>query len=130
MWLKGDKTWPILSYAPTEKPQVLLDVVEYMQGARVKQIKGIDYSPKGNLEFVWRGNGVLRLLKSHWRIEHICESAQWMILSFEKTLFTPAGHDIIVKEGVDWRGQSKLMLAKFKGLFPSTAIYPLYGEVI
>ena len=61
MWLKGDKLNPRLNYAPTDKPNIILDVVKYKQSGNIKQIKGTDYS-KGNSEFIWRGQGLLRLL--------------------------------------------------------------------
>lgn len=129
MWLKGDRTSPTLNYSPGQKPQVVSDVVEYMQHGQIRRIKGIDYSPQGNLELIWRGRGLLRILKSRWRIEYLSDSKEWMILSFERTLFTPAGHDVVAKEEFDYKNQSKFMLAKFNELFPNTSIYPLPSKL-
>lgn len=101
MWLKGDKISPTFNYTLVKKKKglYLLDRVSYQKNGKTKNIKGID-KPKDstNREFIWRGNGILSLLKSKWKILYIDTKPQWAIIFFEPTLFTPKGYDVISRE--------------------------------
>lgn len=98
MWLKGDKTSPTFNYTLTKVGDnyILLDKVTYVKKGKEKSILGFDMPVNEALtEFVWRGKGILRILKSKWQIIHIDSNNQWAIIYFEKTLFTPKGYDVI-----------------------------------
>lgn len=122
MWLKDDKTAPSLNYQPTAKPNVLLDVVQYTENGRLKTIEGYDYADGASLSFVWHGKGWLRFLHSRWKIEHVSAAQDWLILSFEKTLFTPAGHDIVCRHPGPSRAQLDEMERGFGELFEEKVI--------
>lgn len=98
MWLKGDKTNPTFNYTITTRKgeKVLLDEVKYLKKGKEKTITGYDYQDeKDSTAFVWRGKGILGLLKSEWRVALIDPKGQWAVIAFSKTLFTPEGVDII-----------------------------------
>ena len=98
MWLKGDKTNPTFNYTATTRKgeKVLLDEVKYLKKGKEKTITGYDYqNDKDSTAFVWRGKGILSLLKSKWRVALIDPEGQWAVIAFSKTLFTPEGVDII-----------------------------------
>lgn len=99
MWLKGDKINPTFTYSLTTKngnPNVLLDEVTYQKKGKTKTLTGFDYpDPKNASAFVWRGKGVLSLLRSRWSVVLQDPNGQWTVIQFSKTLFTPEGIDII-----------------------------------
>jgi hypothetical protein len=97
MWLKGDKTHPTFNY--TVAKNGLLDSVVYQKGTKMKSIVGFD-TPKTDSSFVWRGRGMLKSLKSNWKIIHMDWDRNWAIVQFDKTLFTPAGYDVIARDKV------------------------------
>jgi len=97
MWLSGKRTGPTFNYKllDTEEPR-LSDKVQFLKNGKEKSIKGVDYPVNTtNTEFVWRGKGLLHILKSKWGILCIDEKQNWAIIYFEKTLFTPKGYDVI-----------------------------------
>ena len=99
MWLKGDKLNPTFTYSTTEKKgdtKVLLDEVKYVKKGESKTITGFDYQDqKDSSAFVWRGKGVLGLVRSNWKIVLQDPDDQWAVIWFSGTLFTPEGVDII-----------------------------------
>ena len=97
MWLKGDKVNPTFNYSLViKKEHVLLDEVKYLKNGKEKSIVGFDtQDPKDTTAFVWRGKGLLHLLKSKWKVALLDDSGQWAVIWFSKTLFTPEGVDII-----------------------------------
>ena len=99
MWLKGDKTNPTFTYSITgEKADttVLLDEVNYLKRGKSKTLTGFDYQDKtDSATFVWRGKGLLSLVRSTWHVALIDPAGQWAVIWFSKTLFTPEGVDII-----------------------------------
>lgn len=119
MWLKGDKTSPTFNYAVIQKPggAVLSDSVEYFQHGKTKSINGIDFpQDKNNTVFVWRGKGLLKLLKSKWQILYFDAENQWAIIYFEKTLFTPKGYDVISRNAKLTDEHANAVLEKLKEL--------------
>ncbi len=103
MWLKGDKTSPAFNYTIIKKKKglYLADKVTYRKNGKTKSINGIDKPlDTANREFMWRGNGLLRLLKSKWEILHLDANEQWAIIFFRQTLFTPQGYDVISRNPV------------------------------
>jgi hypothetical protein len=53
-----------------------------------------------------------------------------MILSFEKTLLTPAGHDMASRHALISPEQQAEMEARFKGLFPHKEIFRLTASPV
>lgn len=103
MWLKGEKTSPAFNYTIIKKKKglYLADKVTYQKNGKTKSINGIDKPlDNENREFVWRGNGLLGLLKSKWEILHLDANEQWAIIFFRQTLFTPQGYDVISRQPV------------------------------
>lgn len=99
MWLKGDKTNPTFTYSITDKKgetTVLLDTVRYQQKGVSKTLTGFDYqNPTDSSAFIWRGKGLLSLVRSKWKVVLQDPDGQWAVIWFSKTLFTPEGVDII-----------------------------------
>lgn len=104
MWLKGDKTNPTFNYTVTtdkDGAEILLDEVKYQKDGKTKTITGYDYPDEADaMAFVWRGKGVLGLVKSHWRIALLDTEKQWAVVVFESTLFTPSGMDVIGRKAL------------------------------
>jgi len=102
MWLKGDKLDPTFTYSTTTKSAsvpVLLDEVNYRKKGELKTLTGYDYQEKDNPSaFVWRGKGLLSLVRSHWRVALLDTNGQWAVIWFSKTFFTPEGVDIISRQ--------------------------------
>lgn len=99
MWLKGDKTQPTFNYSLEKRQgkQGLRDEVQYLKNGKLRSIKGFDtVLDSSNRRFEWRGQGWMSILRSRWEILYL-HKAKWGIIYFEKTLFTPAGYDVISK---------------------------------
>jgi hypothetical protein len=98
MWLKPHIYNPTFTYTCIEKRglTVLLDEVKYLKKGKTNRIAGYDYPDKDNPnKFIWRGKGLLAIAKSNWEVRLTDENRQWAVIYFSKTLFTPAGVDII-----------------------------------
>ncbi len=98
MWTKGKKTNPSFQYTiETRKgKQGLRDEVICTKKGKTKTIRGFDTpGDSTNTAFTWRGKGLLKLLKSKWELVAIDTAGQWMLIHFERTLFTPEGYDVI-----------------------------------
>lgn len=98
MWLKGDKKFPTFNYTVTVRNEQngLADAVRYTQSGKEKEILGFDTPLNAaHTVFEWRGDGFLSLLKSRWQILHWEAAEAWSLIYFDKTLFTPAGYDVI-----------------------------------
>ncbi len=98
MWLKGNKINPTFNYTLIEKngKPNLLDEVQYSKKSKTKSIIGNDKPlNENNNSFVWRGKGLLAFVKSKWNILYINPEKQWMVIHFQKTLFTPEGYDVV-----------------------------------
>jgi hypothetical protein len=97
LWLSGRRLEPTFSYAvlPGE-PLRLSDVVSYRtRSGATRRIVGVDQLDEPSGVFTWRGKGVLGLLSSRWRVEHVSDDRDLLVLSFERSLVTPAGVDVI-----------------------------------
>lgn len=99
MWLAGTKRRPSLEYGLLDGDPRLSDTVTYVtaRGAR-KQIAGYDAQDPGHgAHFTWRGKGLLSLLSSDWYVVHLDAAAGVAAIYFTRTLFTPAGVDVIAR---------------------------------
>ena len=100
MWLSGDKLEPTFSYELlSEDPLVLSDDVGYLEEGEEKHILGQD-TWRGD-EFVWRGRKLLRLFASRWGVAGMSDDGTIAVIRFSKSLATPAGVDVIVRDGAD-----------------------------
>jgi len=103
MWLSGGRRNPQFTYAlVSTDPLVLSDDVSYTETGDEpveKHILGHDTWSNG--EFVWRGRRLLRLFASHWTVAGLSDDGTIAVISFSKSLATPAGVDVIVREGVE-----------------------------
>lgn len=103
MWLKGDKTHPTFNYTIEKRKDILglKDEVIYSKKGQQKKIVGFD-TPinETQTEFVWRGKGILGIAKSKWKVLYLDMEENWGIIEFEKTLFTPAGYDVISRDKI------------------------------
>ncbi len=83
----------------------LLDEVKYLKQERARSVVGrdlLDATDPG--AFTWRGKGLLWFFQSKWRVEWMSEDHSAMVISFDRTLVTPAGIDILTRAGADAAG--------------------------
>jgi hypothetical protein len=100
MWLTGERLEPTFSYELIgDDPLVLADDVAYRTAdGEQKHIVGRDtWNHEG---FTRRGKGRLRLFASHWAVTGASEDGSVVAIHFSRSLATPGGIDILVREGV------------------------------
>lgn len=96
LWLSDKRHQPTITYGlVANNPLTFSDLVDYRTNKdKVKSIVGIDTATTTGFE--WRGNGILKLLSSRWEIVYLDECL--LIIRFEKSLLTPAGVDVLLRE--------------------------------
>jgi hypothetical protein len=101
MWLTRERTSPRFSYElVSEKPLTLRDDVRYFTADNAeKHVVGTDKWARDH--FVWRGKGPLKIARSRWAISGTNDEQTVIAIRFQKTLFTPAGIDVLVRDGVE-----------------------------
>lgn len=101
MWLDGQRLRPTFTYRViSDNPLVLADDVAYSTpSGEIKHILGTDKLVHDG--FVWRGKGLQKLISSRWTVEGNNPEATIVVIRFEKTLFTPAGIDVLVRDGFE-----------------------------
>ena len=101
MWLTRERKSPRFAYdLVSENPLTLRDDVSYFTADNAeKHIVGTDKWAHDH--FVWRGKGPLKIARSRWAISGTNDDQTVVAIRFEKTLFTPAGIDILVREAVE-----------------------------
>lgn len=99
MWLSEKRKNPSITYGLlATEPVTLSDRVEYRnRKGKTKVIKGVDSAVENGKNFKWRGEGVLVVLSSCWSIVAMEENI--LIIRFEKSLVTPSGIDVLIREG-------------------------------
>jgi len=99
MWLSGERREPRFTYELlSTDPLVLGDEVTYLTAeGEPKRIVGKDTWKHD--EFVWRGKGLLKPFASHWHIAGAADDGTVLVIRFAQSLATPAGIDIVVREG-------------------------------
>ena len=97
MWLSGRRFDPIFSYEVTPgSPLALRDVVSYRtRSGATRRIAGVDRLDPESGIFTWRGQGLLGALTSRWRATHLSDDRELVVLTFDRSLVTPAGTDVI-----------------------------------
>lgn len=101
MWLDAKNTNPAFTYSDfrMEKNELLFDdLVTYKKDGKEKKIKGTDHQEGDQPKFVWKGKGLLGLVRSKWQVLATDPKGQWLVISFEKTLATPAGVDLLSRQ--------------------------------
>jgi hypothetical protein len=100
MWRKAGINNVTFNYSIAEKDGVkgLLDDVKYLRYDDHRSLKGYD-KPKENDQaaFNWRGKGLLMIASSEWRVDWLNQNKNCAVISFSKSLFSPAGVDIICR---------------------------------
>lgn len=120
MWLSGRRRHPTFTYtALPGDPLRLHDVVSYRtRSGAVRRIVGVDRLDEATGVFTWRGRGVLGLLTSRWRVEHVSDDRDLIVLRFARSPVTPAGVDVIGRGLTDRPGAREWVAerADFAGL--------------
>jgi len=101
MWLGGDRLRPRFRYdLKSADPLVFDDVVSYTRGDGVEKIIcGRDrFRADG---FVWRGTRLRSLMTSRWSVIGATEDSNIVVIRFTKSHLSPAGVDVIVRDGTD-----------------------------
>lgn len=103
MWLTGDKTRPRFTYELiSDDPLVLSDDVSYVQAGPTPEEKHIlGQDTFDGTGFTWRGRKLLKLFASHWQVTGLSDDGTIAVIHFTKSIATPAGVDVIVREGSD-----------------------------
>ncbi|KAK6512315.1 hypothetical protein TWF481_001203 [Arthrobotrys musiformis] len=112
----------IIHYNPRSGPPATTSTPEEAAKLVTKSIHGVDYplsEDDKDLTYKWRGKGLLFIATSRWQVvgyggrdvraivgeggEEVLEGVEWVVTYFEKSLFTPAGVDVmtVAREGVD-----------------------------
>lgn len=101
MWLGGQRLVPTFTYeVKSSAPLVLKDTVGWKTTAGAdKKLLGTDRWKHD--EFVWRGRGMLALFASRWHVAGASEDGSILVIRFSKSIGTPAGLDVVIKEGAD-----------------------------
>ncbi|TXN32823.1 hypothetical protein [Lacisediminihabitans profunda] len=100
-WLNGDRLSPTFTYELAKTgPLSLRDTVEWTTpDGRERRLVGVDRW-RGD-DFRRRGKGVLALTSSRWSVTGVSEDSTIVVIRYSKTLFSPAGVDVVTREGAD-----------------------------
>ncbi|GHD78017.1 hypothetical protein CLV85_1332 [Salinibacterium amurskyense] len=101
MWLDGTRHNPEFSYETAEGDELTFaDTVSYTtRDGDQKTIVGTDRL-RGD-EFVWRGQGWLKVLTSRWQVVGADDAFDTIVLRFSRSRLTPAGIDVLTRKGVE-----------------------------
>ncbi|KAJ1305713.1 hypothetical protein OPQ81_010448 [Rhizoctonia solani] len=105
-------TYSPLLISPSSDTLKFDDVVEYRSrsspGSAKSRIVGVDTlvtrphgAPEGytsGVSYHWRGKGWLMIATSNWQVLGYDSNQGWAVTYFSKTLFTPAGLDVYVRD--------------------------------
>jgi hypothetical protein len=100
-WVSGDRSSPTFSYEIEKtSPLVLRETVAWTtaDGSR-KHLSATDRW-EGN-GFRRRGRGLSALLSSQWSVPGVSDDSSIAVIRFAKSLRSPAGVDVVVREGVE-----------------------------
>ncbi|WP_255558959.1 hypothetical protein [Salinibacterium sp. M195] len=98
MWLDGTRHDPEFTYDTVAGEELTLsDTVSYTTKAgEPKTIVGTDRL-RGD-EFVWRGQGWLKVLTSRWHVVGANDTFSIIVIRFARSRLTPAGIDVLVRK--------------------------------
>jgi Lipocalin-like domain len=101
MWLDGRRTEPTFTYSRLRREGERVrfdDSVGYLSKGAPGTIEGIDTQhPDVPTRFTWRGRGWLAAFSSEWDVVALDPDGDWAVITFERTLVTPAGLDVITR---------------------------------
>lgn len=101
MWLKGGRRNPCFNYRVVADGEAwaLDDRVAYQRNGRERVIAGVSRPLDAEAtHFTWRGRGWLAIARSRWEgFAPDPERPDVVAVLFERTLFTPAGLDVIAR---------------------------------
>lgn len=118
MWKKGNKLHPRFVYTPLGVGLWKDEVMYETKTGKTKTIKGKDkLQAETPPSFKWRGDGWLGIAVSKWQIDYVSPDGGLMLISFEKTAFTPAGADIISRKKSLHGNEKEKMLQVLKEKF-------------
>lgn len=91
-----------ITYNPLEGSQGGWDnLVKYqpISSDKWKTVEGLEKpDPTTPCAWNWRGKGWLKIASSHWEVlGHGEQEEGWIVIWFQKTLFTPAGIDVLAR---------------------------------
>ncbi|EUC54727.1 TrfA domain protein, putative [Rhizoctonia solani AG-3 Rhs1AP] len=114
LWKSRSDVTITYSQIATSSPDVVKfdDIVEYRSraspGSARSRIVGVDTlvtthhgAPEGyksGVSYHWRGKGWLMIATSNWQVLGYNPDLGWAVTYFSKTLFTPAGLDVYVRD--------------------------------
>jgi hypothetical protein len=99
MWLSGQRREPRFSYElVSTDPLVLSDEVSFLT-AEGDQKRIVSRDAWKHDEFVRRGKGMLKPLKSRWHIAGAADDGTVLVLRFDQSFAAQGGIDIVVREG-------------------------------
>lgn len=99
MWVNGTRRDPAFEYSlRADDPLTLDDQVHYTDDrGRQRTITGVDRWAGDH--FVWRGAGVLGMVRSRWSVASLSDDV--LVIHFEKSRVTPAGTDVAIRAGTE-----------------------------
>ena len=100
MWKKSRNV--TITYTPLEgSPGAWDNLVSYqpLDSDKNKTVHGLEHpDPEVPAKWKWRGKGLLMVASSQWEIlGYGEEEGGWAVIFFQKTLFTPAGIDVLAR---------------------------------
>ncbi|WP_218730062.1 hypothetical protein [Brochothrix thermosphacta] len=119
MWTSGKNHNPQISYSKvSEDSSYLTDTLQFEKNDKIRKIIGRDLYQGG--KFIWRGKGILKLLKSEWSVIYLSDDV--LMIEFEKSMVTPSGIDVLVRKNskIDSRQEVSDILLKTNKVEKST----------
>ena len=119
MWTSVKNHNPQISYSKvSEDSSYLTDTVQFEKNDKIRKIIGTDLYQDG--KFIWRGKGILKLLKSEWSVIYLSDDI--LMIKFEKSMVTPSGIDVLVRKNskIDSRQEVSDILLKTNKVEKST----------
>jgi len=103
MWLDGTRHNPEFDYVIVEGDELTLaDTVRYTtREGESKAIVGT--SRVHGDEFVWRGQGWLRLLTSRWQLVGADDTFDTIVVRFSRSRLTPVGINVLTRKSLEQR---------------------------
>jgi len=99
MWLSGRRRQPRFRYGLLPGGRLSDEVLYLTASGSERAIRGIDTRlDRPGVVFQWRGKGLLAPLTSEWAVTEYGPGYDWAIITFSKSLFTPAGVDFICRD--------------------------------
>lgn len=100
-WLSGERLRPTFRYEPkSSDPLAFDDTVSYTTADGIeKTVVGVDRLRRDG--FVWRGRRHLALFTTRWEVAGATADANIAVLRFSRSRRSPAGVDVIVRDGTD-----------------------------